>query len=701
MRTHLPCPTRIKLSGPSPGAMLLLCIFLICETPATLARPTADGAAEGAAGATAAESATLAAPVTTTSEEADAAEPTAAGSGPVITPRPLPASATVQANETAGATAAETDAGPAEVSAETSTAGEANPSSGTAVAAGEISEPETADATPQAPLNAELQALAAEFFSWRARQQPASGDDIPRVERPAGWLPAFSPQDLAIYRVQYRDFLERLSLLDNAGWTLADQVDGLLLASAIKRVGWELDGLNAPQRNPLFYVDQSLGSVFELLVLSTPITEQRLAELMLRLNHFPELLEYARDNLSLAVKPFAEVTISTLANIDEVLAAVQTGLEPHTPAPLHADLAAAFDSATAALEGYRDWLQQGLEQMNPEFALGEQSYQWFLAHIALIPHTPAELLAQGRQAWNRAVAWDVLERQRNRDMPELPVFESAAAQIEASFRNEQEIRNFLEQRGLMTVPDRMMHYRNRLIPSYLKPLAFLGMTDDLTSETRLDEDAYSYIPEPAADLPFFQRASAMDPRPLIAHEGVPGHYFQLALSWAHPDPIRRRFIDSGANEGIGFYVEEMLLQSGLFSFSPRSREIIYRFMRLRALRVEVDIRLATGDFTIDDAADYLARTVPMDRATAEEEAVFFAFNPGQAISYQVGALQIHRFLTDAALDQGEDFSLRAFHDFLLLNGNVPIALQRWQYLGRDDDIQRLNQLARPPITVPY
>jgi uncharacterized protein (DUF885 family) len=174
----------------------------------------------------------------------------------------------------------------------------------------------------------------------------------------------------------------------------------------------------------------------------------------------------------------------------------------------------------------------------------------------------------------------------------------------------------------------------------------------------------------------------------------------MALSWTNPNPIRRRYIDSSVNEGIGFYVEELLLQAGLFDYSPRSREIIYSYARLRALRVEIDIRLATGDFTIEEAADFLARAVPMDRETALKEAVFFAFNPGQAISYQVGKLQILGFLADSMLIQGEDFSLRHFHDFLMQNGNVPIALQRWQYLGRNDAVQRLEALGAEPVSVP-
>ena len=36
---------------------------------------------------------------------------------------------------------------------------------------------------------------------------------------------------------------------------------------------------------------------------------------------------------------------------------------------------------------------------------------------------------------------------------------------------------------------------------------------------------------------------------------------------------------------------------------------------------------------------------------------------------------------DARMQQGDNFHLRAFPDFLLKNGNVPIELQQWEYLG--------------------
>src|SRR5437899_10772812 len=134
----------------------------------------------------------------------------------------------------------------------------------------------------------------------------------------------------------------------------------------------------------------------------------------------------------------------------------------------------------------------------------------------------------------------------------------------------------------------------------------------------------------------------------------------------------------------------MMLQSGCFDDRPRLRESMYSFMRLRALRIEVDVKLATGEFTIDQAADYLEKIVPVDRGTARQEAVFFSSSPGQAITYQIGKLQIVKFLADTRLHQKEKFNLCTFHDYLWKNGNTPISLLRWEYLGLSDEIELLD-----------
>ena len=126
---------------------------------------------------------------------------------------------------------------------------------------------------------------------------------------------------------------------------------------------------------------------------------------------------------------------------------------------------------------------------------------------------------------------------------------------------------------------------------------------------------------------------------------------------------------------------------GLYADSPKAREMTANYMRLRALRVEVDVRLALGTFTIPQAAEYLRTRVPMDAGTARAEAASFAASPGQAISYQIGKLQVLRLLAEAKRAQGDAFRLRDFHDFVYRNGNVPLSLQRWELLGMEDDLK--------------
>ncbi len=109
-------------------------------------------------------------------------------------------------------------------------------------------------------------------------------------------------------------------------------------------------------------------------------------------------------------------------------------------------------------------------------------------------------------------------------------------------------------------------------------------------------------------------------------------------------------------------------------------------MRLRALRVEVDVKLALNEFGLEQAADYLTNTVPMDRGTATSEATMFASTPGQAITYQIGKLDIMRMMSDARRKQGDAFKLQTFHDFVWLNGNLPFSLQRWEMLSDPSDV---------------
>jgi hypothetical protein len=447
------------------------------------------------------------------------------------------------------------------------------------------------------------------------------------------------------------------------------------------------------RENPDFYVQQSLGSVYAVILPPPPIQADRQMQLLSRLELIPETLSDARANLTDMRAPYVRVALHTLEGIEGRL----QGFKEAMQIQLAEDNKTKFDkdvtAAQEALVSYRTWLQGKAQGLPEKTAVDREGYLYFLKNVALMSYTPEQMLAMGRQEWERSVAFESYAQAANTGLPKMPVFPNVQAQEASADKAETAIREYLVSHGILSVPVEIKHYRDRAIPPYVAPLSFLGVTDDLTGPSRLNEDSVSYKGEPTKAKGFFSVVTAMDVRPLMIHEGVPGHYFQMAWSWHHPDPIRRHYYDSESNEGIGFYAEEMMLEAGLFKDAPQMSEAIYSMMRLRALRTEVDIRLALDTFTLQQAADYLASTVPMDRGTADSEAAMFASTPGQAITYQIGKLDIIRMLSDARQKQGHAFKLQTFHDFVWLNGNIPFALQRWEMLGDAKDV--------PPIPASF
>jgi len=525
----------------------------------------------------------------------------------------------------------------------------------------------------------ELDELGERFWAWRARQQPRTRDDIPRLDRPPSWLPEVDAGLADRRREELGAFQAELARIHPD--EVPDRVDHRLLQSAMARVIWESDILRV-RGIPRFWTDQALGPVFDAL-LRPGVDAARVAEVTRLLRAVPDTLSHAADALVNPAREFATLAAAELDGIAGRVAACAGALALIAPS---AELSAAAAEAGAALEQFGAGLAARLADLPPAVPVGRQHYQWFLREVACVPLTVEEIAGIGRREYERAVWLELLHATRNRDVPVPPLPADAGQQVRAQARDEAAVRQFYAGRGLLSQPDSLRHYLTLPMPGYLAPLTFLGVADELTGPGRLTEDGVAYVPPPGPDLPYFRAANARDPRAGIVHEGA--HYQQLALAWRHPRPVRRHYYDSGANEGIAFYNEEMMLVSGLVDDAPHTRTVLCNFMRLRALRVTVDAGLATGDMSIAAAAAELESRVPMDAATAQEEAAFFAETPGQALTYQIGKTQLIALIADAARLR-PDLDLQRLHDAIWVNGNVPVALLRWELLGLTDELPAL------------
>jgi len=133
--------------------------------------------------------------------------------------------------------------------------------------------------------------LASDFWAWRARYSQYTSDDIPRMERPLGVIRDWSSASVESQRASLSTFDSRWKNLADPRASVPQQVDHRLVGSALARVHWELDILKRWQRDPNFYIEQTLTPVGEALGVPGPYNEMQSREILSRLNNIPSILK--------------------------------------------------------------------------------------------------------------------------------------------------------------------------------------------------------------------------------------------------------------------------------------------------------------------------------------------------------------------------------------------------------------------------
>ncbi|HEY0998097.1 MAG TPA: hypothetical protein VGD83_00540, partial [Streptosporangiaceae bacterium] len=157
----------------------------------------------------------------------------------------------------------------------------------------------------------ELDELGERFWAWRARQQPRTRDDIPRLDRPPGWLPEVDAGLAGRRREELGAFQAELARIHPD--EVPDRVDHRLLQSAMARMIWESDILRV-RGIPRFWTDQALGPVFDAL-LRPGVDAARVTEVTRLLRAVPDTLSHAADAL---VNPACEFATLAAAELDGI-----------------------------------------------------------------------------------------------------------------------------------------------------------------------------------------------------------------------------------------------------------------------------------------------------------------------------------------------------------------------------------------------
>jgi uncharacterized protein (DUF885 family) len=263
-----------------------------------------------------------------------------------------------------------------------------------------------------------------------------------------------------------------------------------------------------------------------------------------------------------------------------------------------------------------------------------------------------------------------------------------ASFLKAYESREQEMIKFMKEHNLVTMPDYLGPFQIRQLPEAFKPTSPGGFMNPPGVYDK-DPTGFFFIPtyNPQSKN-FYIRAAIEDPRPILGHEGIPGHFLQLSIANHLSDEIRRQHQDTVFVEGWALYGEEMLMRAGLYPNNSAAQGQILRLSRYRSTRIGVDVNLHTGKWSFEQAVKYFMEAGGLDREAAEGEAAGAASSPTQKISYIIGKWQIMNLLGRYKDRQGENFRLGQFHDDLIKNGSLPISVIEWILLDDPTSIEK-------------
>ena len=170
---------------------------------------------------------------------------------------------------------------------------------------------------------------------------------------------------------------------------------------------------------------------------------------------------------------------------------------------------------------------------------------------------------------------------------------------------------------------------------------------------------------------------------LTVHEAVPGHHLQSALNNELGDkipPFRKNLYLSAYGEGWGLYTEYLAEEMGLYT-TPYEQFGKLTYEMWRACRLVVDTGIHALGWSKEMVLDYMSSNTALSLHEINTETDRYISWPGQALSYKIGELKIRELRSLAEDKLGSNFNIRDFHEIILSEGTVTLAILEYRVLN--------------------
>lgn len=410
--------------------------------------------------------------------------------------------------------------------------------------------------------------------------------------------------------------------------------------------------------------------------------EKRLDAIIARLEKVPRQLEKSRGTLVSPCRLWNEIALETGRSLGGFLDVIEAhALQMLGRTDRTARLSAAVKGAKAAVEAHNRWIQHDLLPVaSGSTCISEDTLREYM-RLRGFEITPDEALRVGEAhliKTRRSMAETASKMVRSGSVEEAITLlksdhPSDYDQVLSRYREEiKKARDFIIAKDLATVPDgerlnviETPNFMRHVTPfaAQFEPAKFTGDRTGLFLITPNDD------PESIKD-----HCNALISN-VAVHEGYPGHHLQGICGNTHPSFVRVLSTAMDFAEGWALYCEELMIEEG-FNDTHEGRMAQLSDLMLRVARVVVDIKLARGEITPEDAAALMVRETGMQMEAALNEARSYTYCPTHNLSYFIGKMALLQLLDDMKRAMGDRFSVKLFHDTMLYAGCLPISFMR-------------------------
>ena len=515
------------------------------------------------------------------------------------------------------------------------------------------------------------------FEDFRVFHEPAVTEGVPD----------YSAAAMARQYEELGEYQRRLAAFDIGEWPIAQQVDYHLVRAEMNGLEFYHRVMKPWSTSPDFYwgSPSSKGSPFYGFSSSKvepgyahwlsarpdlPLTEEQLEAYRVRLRALPKILAQGKANIRLAEakRDMALLGIRSMEREGMLLGELVPRLRAH-----HPELVAETEAAFAAVQDYRDWIEENLDRMTAPTGVGVEDFNWWMKNVWLVPYTWEEAWALARREWDRNMATLTLEEIGNRDLPPLDPATDPTEYLRTYAEAEDELLRFLRQRGFHSLADGYATLGDVAIPA---SAAWMGRP-----------------------MPFFTNLIARNPKMMIIHEDI-GHGLDSVRPMDHLSPIRsaRRLYELTHPrwEGFGGGLEEMLMHAGAYDQRPgrRARELQALEFAYEAARAMGELKFIANEVDYAGWNQFEADMTPRGWAIADSSAMWnhkrdAVRAPGYQVAYPVGRSQFEKIVADRAHQLGDDFNMPDLIDEILDAGLIPFALVHWELTGLTDEVEKL------------